>query len=104
MINLSYQSESYSMPRIWGFCAPEPSIFRAIPQPANGWLELTRQAMQRLRVQSFTLDDLEAEAAPLAAEQYPHNNHVRAKLRQQLQTLRDLGVVEFLGSGSYRKR
>jgi hypothetical protein len=104
MIVLSYQNESCVMPRIWGFCAPEPPVFRAIPQPANGWLELTRQAIQRLRMQSFTLDDLEAEVAPIAAGQYPHNKHVRAKLRQQLQTLRDMGVVEFLGSGSYKVR
>jgi chromosome condensin MukBEF MukE localization factor len=27
---------------------------------------------------------------------------VRAKIRQQLQRLRDLGLVEFLGGGRYR--
>jgi len=30
------------------------------------------------------------------------NAHVRDKIRQQLQVLRDLGLLEFLGSGSYR--
>ncbi len=30
--------------------------------------------------------------------------HVRDKIRQQLQVLRHLGFVEFLGSGSYRLR
>jgi len=38
------------------------------------------------------------------AEQYPGNDHVRAKIRQQLQVLRDEGLVEFLGGGAYRLR
>lgn len=38
------------------------------------------------------------------AELYPENNHVRAKIRQQLQVLRDEGLIEFLGNGEYRLR
>ena len=30
------------------------------------------------------------------------NAHVRDKIRQQLQVLRDLGLLTFLGSGFYR--
>ena len=30
------------------------------------------------------------------------NRHVRPKIRQQLQVLRDLGLLDFLGGGSYR--
>jgi type II restriction enzyme len=33
---------------------------------------------------------------------HPNNAHVRDKIRQQLQVLRDLGLLTFLGSGSYR--
>jgi type II restriction enzyme len=36
------------------------------------------------------------------AKLHPKNAHIRDKIRQQLQLLRDLGVLEFLGSGSYR--
>jgi len=32
------------------------------------------------------------------------NRHVRAKIRQQLQILRDLGSLHFLGRGRYRLR
>lgn len=32
----------------------------------------------------------------------PANRHVRDKIRQQLQVLRDLGLLEFLGAGSYK--
>jgi type II restriction enzyme len=34
---------------------------------------------------------------------HPENLNVRAKIRQQLQELRDLGLIEFLGGGVYRK-
>ena len=33
---------------------------------------------------------------------HPHNRNVRPKIRQQLQRLRDLGLIEFLGGGTYR--
>lgn len=38
------------------------------------------------------------------AELYPDNHHIRAKVRQQLQVLRDEGLIEFLGEGEYRLR
>jgi type II restriction enzyme len=34
---------------------------------------------------------------------YPQNKHISDKIRQQLQYLRDLGLIEFLGSGNYKK-
>ena len=37
-------------------------------------------------------------------ELYPENQHVRPKIRQQLQVLRDEGLIEFLGDGEYRLR
>ncbi|HEV2493712.1 MAG TPA: hypothetical protein VG204_11665 [Terriglobia bacterium] len=33
---------------------------------------------------------------------HAQNRHVRDKIRQQLQVLRDLGFVVFLGRGQYR--
>ncbi|MBI5242579.1 MAG: hypothetical protein HY922_02705 [Elusimicrobia bacterium] len=36
------------------------------------------------------------------SELHPNNRHVRPKIRQQLQVLRDLGFVAFLGRGRYR--
>jgi len=35
---------------------------------------------------------------------YPGNNNVRAKIRQQLQVLRDQGYLSFVGRGRYRVR
>ena len=36
------------------------------------------------------------------ARLHPQNRFVRPKIRQQLQILRDLGLLEFLGRGRYR--
>jgi len=35
---------------------------------------------------------------------HPENHNVKAKIRQQLQYLRDKGVIEFLGRGHYRMK
>lgn len=51
----------------------------------------------------FTLDDIRPYHSVLE-KLFPNNRHVEAKIRQTLQILRDRGVVEFLGSGRYRKR
>lgn len=51
----------------------------------------------------FELQDVYAFEDRLA-ELYPDNDHVRAKIRQQLQVLRDEGLIEFLGDGEYRRR
>lgn len=53
--------------------------------------------------ESFALGDVYAFEDRLA-ELYPDNDHIRAKIRQQLQVLRDEGLVEFLGDGEYRLR
>lgn len=34
---------------------------------------------------------------------YPENNNIEAKIRQQLQILRDKGIIKFLGNGHYLK-
>lgn len=50
---------------------------------------------------TFTLDEVYAHTEELA-KLHPDNRHVRDKIRQQLQILRDLGLLEFLSPGSYR--
>ena len=37
------------------------------------------------------------------ALKHPNNNNIRAKIRQQLQQLRDRGIISFLGNGRYQK-
>jgi type II restriction enzyme len=48
----------------------------------------------------FTLAQVYAHEAALA-RLHPQNRNIRPKIRQQLQILRDLGLIEFLGRGTY---
>ncbi|MBL9090542.1 MAG: HNH endonuclease [Planctomycetaceae bacterium] len=52
------------------------------------------------RSTGFTIADLYKRAG-FFEERFPSNRHVKEKIRQQLQKLRDLGVVGFLGNGRY---
>jgi len=67
----------------------------------RGWTLDVLQVIQSLGKPEFTLADVYAHAAALA-NLHPNNRHVRDKIRQQLQILRGLGLLTFLGSGSYR--
>jgi len=67
----------------------------------RGWTTLTLSIVRSLRAQTFTIKDLYEREGDLAAA-YPANKNIRPKIRQQLQVLRDLGYLEFLGNGAYR--
>ena len=55
-----------------------------------------------IRSEKFSLMEMYAFTDYLSSR-HPKNNNVEAKIRQQLQILRDLGFIEFLGKGQYRK-
>jgi len=57
--------------------------------------------IEMLGRKEFTIDDAYGFAPALSAL-YPENSHVREKIRQQLQFLRDHGWLEFVGRGRYR--
>ena len=57
--------------------------------------------VRELGRREFTLAEVYAHEASLT-RLHPQNLHVRDKIRQQLQVLRDMGFLEFLGGGSYR--
>lgn len=66
----------------------------------RGWTLDVLQVVQSLNKKEFSLQDVYAHAEALG-RLHPANRHVRDKIRQQLQVLRDLGLVEFLGGGEY---
>jgi type II restriction enzyme len=70
---------------------------------ARGWLIEVMKCAETLGPETFTLSDMYGFEARLAGL-YPGNRHVREKIRQQLQVLRDRGWLEFLGRGRYRVR
>lgn len=85
----------------------EETVFLADQEAtARDWTTAVMDCIDELDVQAgerFELEDVYAFEDRLA-EMYPDNQHVRAKIRQQLQVLRDEGFIEFLGSGEYRLR
>lgn len=74
---------------------------REISPALRGWTTLTLAIVRALRCAEFSLAEIYAREQAFAAV-YPKNNNIRAKMRQQLQVLRDLGYLEFRGRGRYR--
>ena len=67
----------------------------------RGWTVDVLNVVRGIGRRDFTLAEIYAHEAA-RARLHPDNLHVRYKIRQQLQVLRDLGFLEFLGGGSYR--
>jgi type II restriction enzyme len=70
---------------------------------SRGWLADVLACVRQLNRETFTLADVYTFESRLA-DLHPKNKHIRPKIRQQLQVLRDYGIVEFLGKGIYRIR
>ncbi|HYA96447.1 MAG TPA: DpnI domain-containing protein, partial [Methylomirabilota bacterium] len=68
---------------------------------ARGWTLDVLNVVRSLRQEKFSLSDVYAFEEKLGGL-HPKNLHVRDKIRQQLQVLRDLGLLHFLGGGHYR--
>jgi type II restriction enzyme len=75
-------------------------LLEAEPQ-ARGWLADVLRCVERL-YSTFTLENVYSFEVELAAK-HPKNRNIRPKIRQQLQVLRDLGLVEFMTPGVYRR-
>ena len=67
----------------------------------RGWTLDVLNVVRSLGKQTFRLRDA-YECSPMLAELHPGNRHIHDKIRQQLQLLRDLGLLAFLGDGCYR--
>lgn len=70
---------------------------------ARGWLVEVMRCVELIGKESFSLDEVYAFEERLRAI-YPGNQHVREKIRQQLQVLRNSGFIIFEGGGQYRRR
>ena len=67
----------------------------------RGWTLDVLRIVQLLDGPEFMLNDVYTYEHRLQAL-HPDNRNVRPKIRQQLQVLRDLGMLRFLGRGKYR--
>jgi type II restriction enzyme len=70
---------------------------------AKGWLLDVLVCVERIKKREFSLEEVYSFEEYLKAK-HPLNNNIRAKIRQQLQFLRDKSVIEFVGRGHYRMR
>ena len=72
---------------------------------SGGWGAQTFNCVKTIHAESgeqtFTLQDFYSRFEAELSALNPDNHNIRAKIRQQLQVLRDGGVIRFLGSGRY---
>jgi len=68
---------------------------------ARGWLLDTMLCVERIGRKEFLLDEVYAFENELS-KKHLDNHHVKDKIRQQLQMLRDKGYLEFTSRGNYK--
>ncbi len=66
----------------------------------RGWISDVLYFVRRSGKTKFCLSDIYRFESKLK-ELHPRNSHVRDKIRQQLQILRDRGILKFQGKGTY---
>ncbi len=69
---------------------------------AKGWTLDILKCIDRIKSVEFSLDEVYKFEEELKLN-HPENNHIRDKIRQQLQILRDKNIIEFVSRGKYRK-
>jgi type II restriction enzyme len=68
---------------------------------SKGWLLSVMNCIDQLGKPELSLHELYRFEAELQSI-HPSNRHIKEKIRQKLQLLRDKGFLEFLGRGIYR--
>ncbi len=68
----------------------------------KGWILDIMSCIDAIQKDTFSLKDVYLFETILK-EKYPNNNFIKDKIRQQLQFLRDIGIVEFKNRGIYKK-
>ena len=68
---------------------------------AKGWLLDVMRCIDKLGKKEFTLDEVYAFENELSLL-HPKNKHIKDKIRQQLQTLRNKNYLDFVNRGEYQ--
>ncbi len=69
---------------------------------SKGWILDIMNCVDAIQKETFTLKEMYAFEETLKLK-YPNNNFIKDKIRQQLQFLRDKGLIEFKNRGTYKK-
>lgn len=70
---------------------------------AKGWLLDIMNCVEKIGDKEFTLNEIYAFESFLR-KKHPGNKHIKDKIRQQLQVLRDKGYLSFINKGKYKLR
>ncbi len=73
---------------------------KSISPDARGWTNMVLRMVRDINKPIFNLTDAYTRRE-LLEEAFPNSNRIDAKIRQQLQVLRDLGYIRFLSRGTY---
>jgi type II restriction enzyme len=69
---------------------------------SRGWIFDILYCIDMIKSDKFTLQDMYGFEDELKMR-HPDNYHIRDKIRQQLQFVRNKGLIEFISPGYYRK-
>jgi type II restriction enzyme len=98
LIKDSKISDKNSVLKNWG----KTIFLRNKTLDSRGWTFDVLKCIDKINSRHFTLKEVYEFEKELKVK-YPKNNFIRDKIRQQLQILRDKGIIEFAGKGSYKK-
>ena len=75
-----------------------------VAETLSGWMKEVYHVINKLPDDDFSLSSMYDYTGHFS-NLYPENQHIHEKIRQTLQYLRDMGLVEFLDDrGNYRRR
>lgn len=74
----------------------------SIENSLSGWKCDVFKQLVKINMNIFNLEDI-YKYIPDLQKLHPDNKHITDKIRQQLQILRDIGLIKFLGNGKYQK-
>ncbi len=69
---------------------------------AKGWILDIMKCVDEIKTDDFNIEEVYKFEYKLRLK-YPNNNFIKDKIRQQLQILRDKGIIHFVGRGRYKK-
>ena len=78
------------------------SFLEKLRLESRGWTIEIMKIVEKFDTERFKLEDIYAFESSLEMK-FPQNKFVKPKIRQQLQILRDKGMIEFLGNGKYKR-
>ena len=77
------------------------NLLKTMNMNKRAWTIDIMFCIEKIGLRHFTLSDIYNFESYLQ-DRHPNNKHVRDKIRQQIQILRDHGYIEFLGKGHYK--